>query len=102
LVVQPIIGYLSDRTWGRLGRRRPYFLIGALLATAALVVMPNSPYLWVAAGMLWILDASINVSMKPFRALFGGHSINALALGGLLLVLAGLATLRVDDREDRD
>ena len=52
--------------------------------------------------MLWILDASINVSMKPFRALFGGHSINALALGGLLLVLAGLATLRVDDYEDRD
>jgi maltose/moltooligosaccharide transporter len=69
LIVQPIVGYLSDRTWGRLGRRRPYFLIGALLATAALVVMPNSPYLWMAAGMLWILDASINVSMEPFRAL---------------------------------
>ena len=71
LVVQPIIGYMSDRTWGRLGRRRPYFLIGALLATAALVIMPNSPYLWIAAGMLWILDASINVSMEPFRALVG-------------------------------
>ena len=71
LLVQPVIGYLSDRTWGRLGRRRPYFLGGALLATAALVVMPNSPYLWVAAGMLWILDASINVSMEPFRALVG-------------------------------
>jgi maltose/moltooligosaccharide transporter len=71
LIVQPIIGYLSDRTWGRLGRRRPYFLVGALLATAALVIMPNSPYLWVAAGMLWILDASINVSMEPFRALVG-------------------------------
>jgi maltose/moltooligosaccharide transporter len=71
LVVQPIIGYLSDRTWGRLGRRRPYFLVGALLATAALVVMPNSPYLWIAAGMLWILDASINISMEPFRALVG-------------------------------
>jgi maltose/moltooligosaccharide transporter len=71
LVVQPIIGYLSDRTWGRLGRRRPYFLIGALLASAALVVMPNSPYLWIAAGMLWILDASINISMEPFRALVG-------------------------------
>ena len=69
LIVQPIVGYLSDRTWGGLGRRRPYFLIGALLATAALVVMPNSPYLWMAAGMLWILDASINVSMEPFRAL---------------------------------
>ena len=69
LVVQPVVGYLSDRTWGRLGRRRPYFLIGALLATAALVVMPHSPTLWIAAGMLWILDASINVSMEPFRAL---------------------------------
>jgi maltose/moltooligosaccharide transporter len=71
LIVQPIIGYMSDRTWGRFGRRRPYFLIGALLATAALVIMPNSPYLWIAAGMLWILDASINVSMEPFRALVG-------------------------------
>ena len=71
LIVQPIIGHLSDRTWGRLGRRRPYFLYGAILATAALVVMPNSPYLWVAAGMLWMLDASINVSMEPFRALVG-------------------------------
>lgn len=71
LIVQPIIGHLSDRTWGRLGRRRPYFLYGALLATAALLVMPNSPQLWVAAGMLWILDASINVSMEPFRALVG-------------------------------
>ena len=71
LVVQPIIGYMSDRTWGRFGRRRPYFLVGALLATAALVIMPNSPYLWIAAGMLWVLDASINVSMEPFRALVG-------------------------------
>jgi maltose/moltooligosaccharide transporter len=71
LIVQPIIGYMSDRTWGGLGRRRPYFLFGALLATAALVVMPNSPYLWIAAGMLWILDASINISMEPFRALVG-------------------------------
>jgi maltose/moltooligosaccharide transporter len=69
LLVQPIVGYMSDRTWGRLGRRRPYFLVGALLATAALVVMPHSPTLWIAAGMLWILDASINVSMEPFRAL---------------------------------
>jgi maltose/moltooligosaccharide transporter len=71
LLVQPVIGYMSDRTWGRLGRRRPYFLYGALLASAALVVMPNSPWLWVAAGTLWILDASINVSMEPFRALVG-------------------------------
>ncbi|MFZ4618948.1 MAG: MFS transporter [Bacteroidota bacterium] len=69
LIVQPIIGYMSDRTWGRLGRRRPFFLVGAILATAALLVMPNSPYLWFAAFMLWVMDASINISMEPFRAL---------------------------------
>jgi len=71
LIVQPIIGHMSDNTWNRLGRRRPYFLIGAVLASLALFVMPNSPVLWVAAGMLWIMDASINVSMEPFRAFVG-------------------------------
>jgi maltose/moltooligosaccharide transporter len=71
LLVQPIIGYMSDKTWGRLGRRRPYFLVGAILASAALLIMPNSPELWVAAGMLWIMDASINISMEPFRAFVG-------------------------------
>ena len=71
LIVQPIIGYFSDKTWNRLGRRRPYFLYGALAASLALFVMPNSPALWVAAGMLWIMDASINVSMEPFRAFVG-------------------------------
>src|SRR5690606_12023047 len=71
LLVQPVIGYFSDRTWTRLGRRRPYFLWGAIFSTLALFVMPNSPQLWVAAGMLWILDASLNVSMEPFRAFVG-------------------------------
>ncbi|MDP4710474.1 MAG: MFS transporter, partial [Saprospiraceae bacterium] len=68
LIVQPIVGYLSDRTWGRFGRRRPYFLIGAVLASICLVIMPYSSTLWMAAGLLWILDASINISMEPFRA----------------------------------
>ena len=71
LLVQPVVGYFSDRTWTRLGRRRPYFLAGAILATLALFVMPNSPTLWIAAGTLWILDASINISMEPFRAFVG-------------------------------
>ena len=71
LIVQPIIGYLSDRTWNRFGRRRPYFFAGAVLATIALMAMPNSPTLWVAAGLLWIMDASFNVSMEPFRAFVG-------------------------------
>src|SRR5215207_2600703 len=68
LLVQPVIGSMSDRTWNRLGRRRPYFLVGAILASVALFFMPDSPTLWMAAGLLWILDASINVSMEPFRA----------------------------------
>lgn len=68
LLVQPIVGSMSDRTWNRLGRRRPYFLVGAILASIALFFMPDSSALWMAAGLLWILDASINVSMEPFRA----------------------------------
>lgn len=71
LLVQPVVGYLSDRTWTRWGRRRPFFMIGAVLTTLALLVMPNSPTLWIAAGTLWVLDASINVSMEPFRAFVG-------------------------------
>jgi maltose/moltooligosaccharide transporter len=82
LVVQPIIGYFSDRTWNRLGRRRPYFLGGALLASLALVAMPNSPALWVAAGMLWIMDASINISMEPFRAFVGDNLPSAQRTAG--------------------
>lgn len=76
LIVQPIIGYMSDRTWTKLGRRRPYFMVGAILASIALCFMPNSSVLWIAIGMLWIMDASINISMEPFRA-FVGDNLNA-------------------------
>lgn len=76
LIVQPIIGHYSDRTWTKLGRRRPYFLVGAILASIGLILMPNSdmftafmPALWVGAGMLMIMDASFNIAMEPFRAL---------------------------------
>lgn len=71
LIVQPIVGFYSDRTWTKLGRRRPYFLVGAVLASLALIAMPNSSTLWMAAGLLWILDASVNISMEPFRAFVG-------------------------------
>lgn len=72
LLVQPIIGYYSDRTWHPLwGRRRPYFAVGALLASISLILMPNSSSLWMAAGVLWVMDASINISMEPFRAFVG-------------------------------
>ncbi|HEV2122300.1 MAG TPA: MFS transporter, partial [Chloroflexota bacterium] len=76
LLVQPIVGILSDNTWNRLGRRRPYFLVGAIFASVALFFMPTSPALWVAATLLWVLDASINVSMEPFRA-FVADKLNA-------------------------
>ena len=91
LVVQPIIGYCSDRTWTRLGRRRPYFLSGAILASLALIAMPNASSLWMAAGLLWVLDASVNISMEPFRAFVGdllppaqrqlGFSMQSLLIG---------------------
>jgi maltose/moltooligosaccharide transporter len=76
LIVQPIVGYYSDRTWTKLGRRRPYFLVGAILASIGLMLMPNAqmftaflPALWIGAGMLMIMDASFNIAMEPFRAL---------------------------------
>ena len=68
LLIQPVVGYLSDRTHHSFGRRRPYFLIGALLSSLALLLMPNAPTLWIAAGLLWLLDASANITMTPFRS----------------------------------
>lgn len=98
LIVQPIVGHYSDRTWNRLGRRRPYFLTGALLASLGLVLMPNAdmftafmPALWVGAGMLMIMDASFNIAMEPFRALIAdilpsdqrtlGYSVQTVLIG---------------------
>jgi len=98
MIVQPIIGHYSDQTWNRLGRRRPYFLTGAVLASIGLILMPNSPMfaaylpaLWIGAGMLMIMDASFNVAMEPFRALVAdklptdqrtlGFSVQTLLIG---------------------
>jgi len=85
LIVQPIVGHYSDKTWGRLGRRRPYFLVGALLASLAMLFMPNSPTLWIAIGTLWIMDASINISMEPFRAFVGDNLPSEQRTGGFAM-----------------
>ncbi len=95
LIVQPIIGYLSDRTWStKWGRRRPYFLIGAVLSSIALVLAPHSPTLWVAAGFLWVLDASINISMEPFRALVADKLPNSQRSYGFVVqtLIIGIGT----------
>ena len=98
MIIQPIIGYMSDKTWNRLGRRRPYFLTGALLTSIALILMPNAPHLanfiapmFIGGGLLMIMDASINISMEPFRALVAdklpeeqhtlGFSVQTLLIG---------------------
>ncbi|HEY1582028.1 MAG TPA: MFS transporter [Chthoniobacterales bacterium] len=100
LLVQPMIGAMSDRTWCRLGRRRPYFLVGAILSSLALVAMPNASAVWMAAGLLWILDASINISMEPFRAFVAdklpeeqrsaGFSMQSLFIGLGAVIASGL------------
>ncbi len=89
LIVQPIIGHYSDNTWGRFGRRKPFFLIGAILASVGLILMPQAdifisllPALWVGAGMLMIMDASFNIAMEPFRALVGDNLRNDQATLG--------------------
>ncbi|MCS7037588.1 MAG: MFS transporter [Saprospiraceae bacterium] len=107
LIVQPIIGYMSDRTWGRWGRRKPYFTVGAILATLALIAMPHASALWMAAGLLWILDASINISMEPFRAFVGdllpesqinrGYTMQSMfiGIGNVLAALLPSAILKI-------
>ena len=107
LIVQPIIGYLSDRTWHpRLGRRRPYFLIGAILSSLALFIMPNSSAVWMAAGTLWILDSCINVSMEPFRAFVAdnldekqrsfGYAMQSMFIGAASFIAGFLPGLLVN------
>ncbi|MGB3492312.1 MAG: MFS transporter [Elainellaceae cyanobacterium] len=95
LVVQPIIGNLSDNTWGFLGRRRPYFLVGAIFSSIALIGMPNSANLWMATGMLWLLDTSANISMEPFRAFVGdlvpaNQRTRAFAIQSLVIGLGAI------------
>ena len=102
LLIQPLIGAMSDGTWTRFGRRRPYFLFGALIASVAVMFMPYVPYLWMAVGLFWILDAGMNTAMEPYRALVGdklnreqrtfGYAVQTFMLAGGQM-LAGLMPL---------
>lgn len=107
LIIQPIIGYLSDRTWHpRLGRRRPFFLVGAILSSLALFIMPNSSTVWMAAGTLWILDSCINISMEPFRAFVAdnldekqrsfGYAMQSMFIGAASFIAGFLPGLLVN------
>jgi len=99
LVVQPIVGYFSDRTWCRLGRRRPYFLGGAIASAAALCLLPSAPVLWLAVVAFWVLDVSLNVTMEPFRAFVGdmlseqqrtaGYSAQTIFIGAGAVLASG-------------
>ena len=94
VLIQPLIGQASDRTWTRLGRRRPFILGGAVLASLALILMPNSPSIWMAAGLLWVLDGTIHASMQPFRALVADNlpeeqSAKGFAIQSLFIGLGG-------------
>lgn len=101
LIVQPLVGYFSDKTWTPLGRRRPYFLVGAILASVSLIAMPNAGLLWIAVGVLWIKDAALNITMEPFRAFVGdnlpdeqratGYALQSFFIGLGAVVAAGLA-----------
>jgi maltose/moltooligosaccharide transporter len=95
LLVQPIVGQASDRTWNRFGRRRPYFLAGAILSSCALILMPRCSALWMAAGLLWVLDASINISMQPFRAFVADLLPESQCTRGFAMqsLLIGLSTV---------
>ncbi len=107
LIVQPIVGYLSDRTWHpRFGRRRPFFLVGAILSSFALFIMPNSSAIWMAAGTLWVLDSCINISMEPFRAFVAdnlnekqrsfGYAMQSMFIGAASFIALFLPRLLVD------
>lgn len=107
LLVQPIVGYISDRTWHpTLGRRRPFFLVGAILSSLALFIMPNSSAVWMAAGTLWILDSCINITMEPFRAFVAdnldeeqqsfGYAMQSMFIGAASFIAGFLPGLLVN------